>query len=464
MSAIRPPLPLGEGPGEGSAGDDDMIAFATLFLGLILGVREVELVAGEEVAAIEVLLNDRLVGSLTAPPWKLDCDFGRELKPQDLVAVAYDAGDHEIGRVRQWINLPQSPAQVTVTLTGDAKERVAHLVWESLAGAEPIAVAVSFDGVPLVVVDPRRVPLPPHDDRQLHFLRAELDFAENVTSVAEVAFGGAYSDQVSLELTAVPVHAAKKSRVRKRGALDGFLVKHGSPLGVVAVEQGTAQIVMVPDRGVRDALQAFNPEQLRRPVAISASGPATEDWGRMVRAWASFRNDQFVRFLWPVTQHQSGSRQDYDLFPRSHAYGPNVGGLFHLLRNAGEAPYTGVERLADAVAVAGLHAAEQRQRRAVVLLLGRSVSGADPSQLTVEQTRRYLEHLRVPFAVWTLAADVDAGEWGPALDASTFDKLDRAVDDLAKRLDQQWLVWIDGIHLPQDVALSPRAEGVELVR
>jgi len=47
---------------------------------------------------------------------------------------------------------------------------------------------------------------------------------------------------------------------------------------------------------------------------------------------------------------------------------------------------------------------------------------------------------------------------------SSFDKLDRAVNALGKELDRQWLVWVTGIHLPQNVALAPGVEGVELAR
>jgi hypothetical protein len=449
------------------ASEDEMIAFATLFLGLILGVREVELVVGDDVAAVEVRLNDRQVATLSAPPWKLDCDFGAELVPQELTAVALDAGGREVGRARQWINLPQPPAHVTVTivtetLAGGGEEHVARLEWESLAGGEPQAVAVTMDGAPLVVDDPRRVVLPPHDPRQLHFLRAELDFGSHVSALAEVTFGGTFAGQVSLDLTAVPV-LAKKNAMRRDGTLDGVLVDgaSGAALAVAAVERGPAQVIVVPDRGARAAAADFDRRDLRR---VSFGSMAYGEVERTLRAWASLRNDQHLRFLWPVTEQQQGRRQVYDLFPRSHEHRPTSGGLYHLLLNAGQAPHMGEQRLADAVAVAGLHAAEQRQRRAVVLLLGERGGAPDPSQLTPQQSRRYLEHLRVPFAVWRIAPGVDAGAWGEARDVSSFDKLDRAVNALGKELDRQWLVWVTGIHLPQNVALAPGVEGVELAR
>lgn len=435
-----------------------MIAFATIFLGLILGVQEIEVVVGEEVATVELLLDGENVGTLTQPPWTLRCDLGDELAPRLLVAVARGAGGDELGRARQWLNLPQPPAHVTVALEGggEGQPHVARLSWESLAGATPQRVAVSFDGGPLAVADPRRVVLPPHDERQLHFLRAELEFSDNVTSVAEVTFGGTYADQVSSELTAVPV-TAKRSKVRKKGALDGLLLDKGEPLRVVAIEKESAQIVVVPQGTIRPLLEDLSrlqPAMLRLPMAERVE---------RLRTAASFGPRQFVRFLWPVVQHQEGTRQRYDLFPKSYEYGPEVGGFYYLLYRAFDEPHRGEERLADAVAVAGLHAAEQRQRRAVVLLLGEDTDAPDPSQLTPLQARRYLERLRVPLHVWSLAGTSEPEGWGEVLDVSGLDRLETAVEKLMWSLDRQWLVWIDGVHLPQEISLGPQAKGVELV-
>lgn len=58
-----------------------MIAFASLFLGLILGPRPMEVVVGDEVAAVELLLDGRSLGMLREPPWRFETDFGNELAP-----------------------------------------------------------------------------------------------------------------------------------------------------------------------------------------------------------------------------------------------------------------------------------------------------------------------------------------------------------------------------------------------
>jgi hypothetical protein len=54
--------------------------------------------------------------------------------------------------------------------------------------------------------------------------------------------------------------------------------------------------------------------------------------------------------------------------------------------------------------------------------------------------------------------------WGHVEDISSFAKLKTAFAVMRKDLDSQQMVWLEGRHLPQDIALSERAVGVELVR
>ena len=53
--------------------------------------------------------------------------------------------------------------------------------------------------------------------------------------------------------------------------------------------------------------------------------------------------------------------------------------------------------------------------------------------------------------------DVIGGEilsWGEPRDVSSVRKLEQAVKELKTELDRQRLVWIEGIHLPQDIAFD----------
>ncbi len=116
-----------------------MIAFASLFLGLIVGPEPIEILVGDEVAAVELRLDGRTVGELRGAPWRLVCDFGPQLRPHELLAVAYDLNRREIARARQWINLPRRPAEASVMLDGGADGRglIARLSWESVVATEP---------------------------------------------------------------------------------------------------------------------------------------------------------------------------------------------------------------------------------------------------------------------------------------------------------------------------------------
>jgi hypothetical protein len=119
------------------------------------------------------------------------------------------------------------------------------------------------------------------------------------------------------------------------------------------------------------------------------------------------------------------------------------------------------------VAVAGLQAADENDRRAVVLVLGGE--SQDASRYDVATVRRYLAAIRVPLFVWSLygaktpAAVAWSGGEGKAEDVSSLSRLADAVDRLKGELADQRVVWLDGHHLPQSIALSPAATGLELV-
>ena len=68
-----------------------MVTFVTLFLSLLSGTHEVQVAVDGPVSSVVVLVDQRVIGELTGPPWMIRCDFGEELKPHELVAVAYDA-------------------------------------------------------------------------------------------------------------------------------------------------------------------------------------------------------------------------------------------------------------------------------------------------------------------------------------------------------------------------------------
>lgn len=451
-----------------------MIAFASLFLGLIVGPEPVELLVGDAVATVEVRLDGRLAGELRGEPWSLVCDFGSELRPHELVAVALDAEGHELGRARQWVNLPRPPADASVMLDGGADGRgvAARLSWRSVVATEPAEVAVTFDGRPIAVEDPRRIALPDHDPERLHFLRAELDFSRNVTTVLEVVFGGSYADRLNVELTAVPVVLAEGSKLPPLAELRGGFSRDGRPLSVVAAEVGPAEVILVRDETVRKVLNRIgrtSDKTLRRHARVGLKGQAA----RSLRYRMSLPKDHQVRFLWPSVQKRAHAssveepirrgRVDFDLLSPSQAFTARDGGLYWLLTEY--SPPAGIrqeQRLADAVAVAGLLAAGRNRRRAVVLVT--RAGTADAGTFSAADARGYLRRLRVPLLVWTpeeATAEL-AARWGTVTDVSSMAKLEQAFRELKRRLARQRIVWVDGVHPPADVVLSRPGGGLRL--
>ncbi|MBP1621736.1 MAG: hypothetical protein H6Q02_2503, partial [Acidobacteria bacterium] len=69
----------------------------------------------------------------------------------------------------------------------------------------------------------------------------------------------------------------------------------------------------------------------------------------------------------------------------------------------------------------------------------------------------FLADLRVPLRVWSLNREAEPQvrlQWGEVEDVSGVQRLGRAAERLADDLDRQVIVWLDGAHLPQQVAFA----------
>jgi len=402
------------------------------------------------VAAVVLELDGRAVSRMTAPPWTRRVDFGREFSPHELVARALDGRGEEVARTRQWINLPRPPAETQILLERDAFGRAvaARLAWASLMGPEPERVSLTFDGRALALDADRRATLPPHDVAIAHVLTAQLDFANDVHSRNDLVLGGGSAGEAGSELTAVPVLAADRLLVADR--LAGRFRRNGQPLEVVAVEHGPADVVLVRNLKAREAVQ-----RLRWLVA-----------NRLPTDPTSLEKEDRLRILWPVSQTIVDVDAANVLFESSRVFSGEKFSLGSLLLRVEYPTESSAPRcFADAVAVAGLRAASGYSRRAVILVLGsqdRDESRSDPAAV-----RRYLERLRVPLFVWSLAGNgkgVPAAAWGEFDDVSSVATFTRAFDRFRKELARQSIVWLKGRHLPQEIALEGENAEVALVR
>ncbi len=445
-----------------------MIEFATLFLGLILGPQQVELLVHDNVAAIEVVLDHQVVGRLNQPPWQLTVDLGEELAPHVLEVVAFGSSGTEIGRVDQWLNVSTQQAEVSILVgrnpTGEGMQ--AQVAWETVTEqVEPESVDIELDGEPLEVTNPQRFDLPRLNLEQTHLLRVELRFPDSLDAVAEAIFGGPYSDRVATELTGAPILLEGRKKLPPLGEMQSWFSISGDPLQVRAVEEGRADIIVVRDLAT---IGLFRKQAVAR--SNGSSGEVTRvangtivGMGIERKIETLLREDHELRFITPVARQVDRQRYRYQIFPPSPRITRQDGNLLWLFASViPRAADQQQQRLADAVAVAGMEAAKSGRRRVVLLIVG--PDPVDHSQLSPSAALGFLRQLRVPIVVWTPDRRADKeGVWGATVQISSRQKLVGAYTALSKQLNRQRIVWLKGLHLPRSISLSSEAKGIRLV-
>lgn len=441
-----------------------MIAFATLWLGLVTGSVPVELLVGADVARVEVRLDGEICSTLSEPPWAASCELGGELAPHELVALAFDAKEARVGEARQWLNLPREPAELEVAVTREAgppPRLLARLAWAGPGGATPTAVSATLDGQSVALsADSTSLALP-IDGGAAKLLRVEADFPGGVRAVREMAVGGALAEEITQELTGVPVELVGREPP-KSPAVSLFDGERELPL--VALEKGEADLVAVLDPAALPAIGERAQEEKRQRVVRGGIGlgPSASPGARALAAESRLRvplpEGARLRLVWPVAEsHQQGQLR-YDLFATSPERTAADGSFLEQMGRAAMLPATSVApRIADAVALAALTAAQPGRRRAVLLVLG--AGSSDASTYDAGHVRRFLDRLRVPLVVWSTApvSPAVAAAWGNAETITSNPRLESAARRLDALLARQRIAWVEGRHLPQH--LSAGADG-----
>lgn len=414
-----------------------MITFLTLLLGLSTGVRQIEVAVGLGVTAVELRLDGRVVAKIAQAPWKASVDLGLEPEPHELLAIGRDVAGAEVARARQMVNMARPPAEAALVLLpgSGGHGRRARLTWQSVLWKPPGRVTVTFDDQPIPLEHLPEIALPDHVPEQVHFLRAEIDFPDNLVASAEIIFGGHDRDEARTELTGLPVRFAGPPPTPAQ--MENAFLVDGKPARVSAVEEGPGEIVVVRDEEARKRLFQLGSARL------------------------ILRPGQRIRFCWPVTLPADEVSESYDVFIRSGDLVAKSGGLLRLLTVPNAPAVSPRPRFADAISVAARSASQRNRARAVLFLYGGS---PDSSRLAPEAVRRYLAKLRVPLHVWALDAlsAQKAGRWGNVTlvrhDLDFVAAARTLLDDVAA----QRIVWFDGVHLPQDITLSPKASGMRI--
>jgi hypothetical protein len=394
--------------------------FVTRLLGLVAGDMPIKVETGPDVKAVQLQLDGKTVAKLSGPPWTSTVDFGKDLAPHELTAVAYDAHGNEVARDTQAVNLARGNAEVGVVLERKTDGVHARILPRHYAGVKPVATTITLDGQP---VDGTF--LGAFDAAGVHLVSVNVRFADGETAKKEVVFGGVFGEELPAELTPVIVR-------EKRGSRKPCFVSGDQTVAPAAVEKGRATIFFIqngePGETVRDRLHESVTD--RQEFIFPDVDLAVVDAG--ARAVAVDDN--------AITELFSGVI-DMNSF----------GILGILLRDR---PAAKSARVGDAVASSAL-AALRRGRRAIVLVVGEHDAASDVSIHSPATVRRYLERVGVPFRVWSLGGatrELEA-QWGEVEDVSHRQKLIMTIVRLRRELNQQRVAWLP---LPPYAAFQAR--------
>lgn len=435
-----------------------MISFLTFFVGLVFGVQDVALSVTGPVAKVELMVDGVVVASATEAPWRFEVDFGQELHPKVLEAVAYDRGGNRIDRDIRWVNLPESRADAAIVpeVNSDGRITAATLTWRSPEFDKPRELRVRLDGEPVAVRPPFWIDLTGADDGEVHILDAEFQFSPELSLKRQLAFGKGFTGTTTSGLTAVPVALDEIEELPPPEGLNGWFEGGGEALQVTASERGGGRLVIVRDPGAEASLLELNAERASQLKRARRRGAA--------RQLDVLDDGTEIRVLVPEPVMAQGRRSPTLLFPFSKRGHPGDEGLLKAALAPKSRRMLGVGlMLPDAVAMAGLHAAEGNLRRAVLLIVGRQRE--DVQRFDPDAVRAFLRDLRVPLVVWDLsgAGETAPAGWRPDRVVEDFDDLARACRQLRHLLEEQRIVWVGGRHLPQVITLGPKARGISLV-
>src|SRR5687767_14516596 len=213
------------------------LVLVTRLLGLVRGEYPVTIEVDPKVARVELLRDSRIVATVKGAPWQALVNFGEELAPQELTAIAYDASGAVVGRDTQLVNLPRPAAEAVIDLRRETNGLRATLRWQHIASENVRDITWKLDGNDLGQSG-MSVLLPPLEARNLHVVEAEVTFRDGVVARQERVFGGVFTEEVPTELTGVVVREGE-------GAADlarCFRLR-GEAVPAAAVEKGDAPLV-----------------------------------------------------------------------------------------------------------------------------------------------------------------------------------------------------------------------------
>jgi hypothetical protein len=225
------------------------------------------------------------------------------------------------------------------------------------------------------------------------------------------------------------------------------LTASGQPARVVAVDEPRFDVYVVFDEGARFAWFASRKQsgtsgRIQSTIIDSVGGNTT------------------LKRISGACPEKDGQRTRFGASPIGRPVdGRMISGL-HDLRTVGG--LDSGQAVADAVARAGYLAKSGGRRSAVVLVVSDDV--ADCSQFSPAVVRSYLRSLGIPLLVWSPETKRFESPWGRVAQTSNVRRINGALEELRRHVEHQRVVWIEGVHLPQDVALGSGCRGISLHR
>src|SRR5688572_6546947 len=122
------------------------LVLVTRLLGLVSGEHPITAQVDASVRAVDVVVDGKTLITLRGEPWRTVLNFGPELAPHELTAIAYDANGAEVGRDTQLVNLARPAAEAIIGLERvDGKLR-ATVRWQHIASVAPERIEIKLDG------------------------------------------------------------------------------------------------------------------------------------------------------------------------------------------------------------------------------------------------------------------------------------------------------------------------------
>ncbi len=429
---------------------DEPMRILTYPTGLVTGELEVKVNLGPGARPAELYLDGKTACSLAAGDTGCKVDLG----PDPHVHLLELVGEDGV-RVERWVNRPGQEAEVTLQLTPPAANGVcgARLGWAHPERLDPVELGVFLDGRRLRIKGGRSVRFPcpsggtsPTEGSQVLLASAIFPDGRRVESVA---IAGGFSDQTSVELTAVSLVAAAE------GA-DGIC----ETLPAMPDSRWPAEARVVPDSGY-EVVFVLDPEVRYQPLLLSGWNVTRLQGGgfdeRMEIPTVGGSEDDPSRGpestrrpkpSWQKAQSTlAGAERLWYVAPdrglhRVNGFSAGRPNWLELLFKFGRAEVPDRPRIADAVAASGLVAAAGPRRRAVILMLGHKVGERDGSLFSPRQARDYLAELQVPLVVLRDRKMKGDDGWPAGLKTSDMGAMARNLDQVRGILEGQCIAWL----------------------